>query len=324
MGIFDTIKGITGNIGTGIDYIKGISGNIGTGIDYLNPWDTKPQDYYGGHYNDPIAKKSNKAVNLPSTFGTGVGTGYVAPPWIPSINLEEVYNQSRNSATSQVNPSFIKKLNDFFAEQTAKRGRTVADYSTNIQNINDQLQQAQEGYATQRERTTTDVEKNLGDITTGETARQTTEGRQFDTARRGAQSQLGESGLTQSGLGKQQLTDMALNRKDIEQAQKRQIEGSVYAQKTTRDRTFADLASSEAWAVKGAEKGKVVAATGRDRDLEDLMFLETKTKDEIEWARQEAIDKVTSANQQNYFRNYLKGLNQGQQEQANRVYGGVF
>lgn len=270
------------------------------------------------------ASPAHPSAASASAASASAASKYTPPPWIPSINLNDVYNQARNNATNAANALFQTKVNDLVARMNAKRNRAREDYTTNVAELNTKLEKTMQDIATNKERTIADTTKNVQDIGTEERARQVTEARQYDASRRGLQSQLGEAGLSTSGLGRQQLEEAKLNRRDVEQAQAKKVSNSIYAQNTTRDRTLSDLVSSGDWAKKTTETGIKAEGTSRDRAIEDVMWEETTNRWDFEKERLAAIESGTAAGRKNYWANYLGGLSNPQKEYANKIYSGVF
>lgn len=313
MALWDTLKTGIGEIGnyltgnkTGYDYYKGSS-----------TLPTKSNIYY------PKATTTTAAPTDYSALLKSLST-YQAPVAIPSLNLTNIYNKAKAQAEAAVNPWFSTQLANYAKQRDLAKQKALESYTSATNEAKMALEKTLQETAAGKVRTEEDTATNLANIAGEEGNRQKLEALQYDQARRGMQENLGEAGLTTSGLGRQQLAEGQKTRQLTEKEQKRVVEANVNAQNLTKTRTIADLASSEDWAKKGhaetvrsATESKRIAESQADFDLE-LNKLDAEIK------RMEMVNTATRGNEQQQWRDYLSGLSSAQRERASSLYGGYF
>ena len=314
MAIWDTLKTGISEIGSyltgnksGYDYYKGCS-----------TLPTKSNTYY---------PKSTSVTTTPpvdySALLKSLST-YQAPVAIPSLSLTNIYNKARAQAEAAVNPWFSTQLANYTKQRDLAKKKALESYTSTTNEAKLALEKALQETATGRVRAEEDTATNLANIAGEETNRQRLEALQYDQARRGLQENLGESGLTTSGLGRQQLAEEQKVRNLTETEQKRVVEANVKAQNLAKTRTIADLASSEDWAKKGhAETVRSATQTKKLAEEQANFDLELNKLD-AEIKRMEMVNTSTRGFEQQQWRDYLSGLSSAQRERASSIYGGYF
>lgn len=237
------------------------------GIAQINPFD-KGKTY--GDYNNGVHAKppaAPKVTPMPSYQPSGVTkidtsgidkeiaasnaqikaleASLAAQPKLPFYNTSAAWATAQKQAAKAVNPVYVDKLNAYLKKENLQTAQQTTQTATNKAGITDALTQALNDIGTQRTRTGEDQATQIGDINQQETNFQTDEGTQFDRARAALLGEVANSGLTTSGLGKQQGTNAIADRNQASKEQEQQFGNSKRDVNTLATRTFADLSTSE-------------------------------------------------------------------------------
>lgn len=220
-----------------------------------------------------------------------------AQPRLPSFDWAGAMATAGATAANTVNPVYQDKLNQYLAKVQASLAQKQTQVTRNKQDITTALTQALEDSALSRARTQENTTTQLGDITANENSWQRQEGRQFDAARMALLDSIGNSGLGESGIGRQQeanaITDRNLQSEDQTRAfnnQRRDIQ-------TIATRTLADLDRSDA-----RQKTSSQRAT-EDQDIDLNNFIQNANLDEQSFRatnEMERIGAINSATQSAY------------------------
>ena len=266
------------------------------------------------------------------TYNTNASSTDLAPssyvqtrPWIPNLDVNKIYNTAKQKASGEANSWYQKELGVFLDQINYKKQLQGDYYNTTIQGLENQLKNLIEGNVTTRGRTLEDTDYNLGMIKTNEADRQTYEAQQFDQARRGIQEQLGASGLSTSGMGRQKLANAGFERKMTETAQAREVEDQKRTQEKTLSRTFEDLATSEKRKTEETELGKRQAKISFDDAMNDLAMTERDRRNSLVQTRDSIQSSMEQSERINAFLDYYNKLKTaGQRSEAWNQYGGFF
>lgn len=231
-----------------------------------------------------------------------------AMPKLPVYNTADAWARAGKTASASVNPVYQDKLNNKLAEfragirqQTTQtnRGKTALDVK---------LKQDIEDINTNRERTSQDVASKIAESQYQEGRFQDMEGTQFDQANRQARAELANAGLTQSGLGAQQLEEAQINRNEASADQVRSFKNEQQAQELFKTRTFEDLATSQ------TRKTELTDTQKKDLDITLANYIENTNiaEKQFRWQNEaERLDALFGAQQAAYntdIRNFLAGL----------------
>lgn len=330
-----------------------MANNVGGGQDYLNGYGYiyKPGgvDYYS--YNaqgkTPVTREIFQSNT--SRYGTNVGQIEAGAPkiaepvttarppgggggggsstgnvYVPPLNVDAIYKSATGRAAGQAGTWYQQNLDNYVKILDQRKSIESNILTTTQKDLEQQLKNLVEGNVITRGRTTEDTAYNLGRIGTEEGARQTTEARQFDLARRGLQSQQGEAGIATSGMGKQQQIQANFDRKMAEEKQARDVTDQKRVQELGLDRTFQDLALAEKHKGIATEFGKQKAQLSFDQAMGQLADEEFKYRQDLEGKKAAMQSDVEKSLKIQDWLNYYQGLTQEQQYGAKQKYGGFF
>jgi hypothetical protein len=288
------------------------------------------QDYGGntsiGSYNQNAQTRQTAANNAAASSTDLAPSDYTrVRPWIPNLDVDKIYKQSKAKAAGEANSWYQTQLDSFLGQINYKKQLQGDYYNTATEGLENQLKNLIEGNVTTRGRTLEDTSYNLGQIKENEGDRQTYEAQQFDQARRGIQENLGASGMSTSGLGRQKLASAGFDRKMTETAQAREVADKQRTQEKTLSRTFEDLATSEKRKTEETELGKRQAKISFDDAMNDLAMTEQEKRNSLLETKNSMQANIEQANRIDSFLNYYNKLkNAGQRSEAWNQYGGFF
>lgn len=250
----------------------------------------------------------------------------VVPPIVrpPKLDFAAVQAKARADAEGAVNPYYTKQLNDFLAQQAARRQQQQTQYETSVKNLEDQLSNTIAGNEITKGRTTEDVAQNVADINQSADIFQTDTGTAADANRIAQARELAQSGLT-GGLGAQQAETAQTQRNTAEKRQEQEFQKNRTQQELFKTRTFEDLARSGELATKATEKGKTAAKFDLDAFIQGQGFEEQRTRSSLEADRLQAISREQGNRSKLAFNQYLANIRDPQQLLlASQIYGGAF
>lgn len=250
----------------------------------------------------------------------------VVPPIVrpPKLDFAAVQAKARADAEGAVNPYYTKQLNDFLAQQAARRQQQQTQYETSVKNLEDQLSNTIAGNEITKGRTTEDMAQNVADINQSADIFQTDTGTAADANRIAQARQLAQSGLT-GGLGAQQAEAAQTQRNTAEKRQEQEFQKNRTQQELFKTRTFEDLARSGELATKATEKGKAAAKFDLDAFIQGQGFEEQRTRSSLEADRLQAISREQGNRSKLAFNQYLANIRDPQQLLlASQIYGGAF
>lgn len=193
-------------------------------------------------------------------------------PRLPYFDVAGNWRRAQARAASAVNPLYKKKMRDFVGRQTQLKKRKQAEVKVARGDIQDILSSALEESGIARERTTEDVARELGILGRQEDTFQTSTGMEAEESRRALLSGLAESGLTTSGLGRQQEIAQRTVRNLGEGEQVAQFNDQRTAQNLLKTRTFADLERRDTSAQTSATKARKKVDVDLESFLADQKF----------------------------------------------------
>jgi len=244
------------------------------------------------------------------------------PPAIvtPKKNYTAISAQARSNAEGAVNPLYTNYLNDFLAKQASNQQTRQADYTTNVKNLQDTLQQNLEQNALDKARTGEDVANKEAQIANQADQFQTDSGMQYERDRMALAKQA-----SMGGLGQQTQQNAQLDRNTQEGRQVAKFQEAKSQQELFKGRTFADLAKSGELAQLNTAKGEAKAKF----DLEDYMknygaggFAEKSFRNEQEVKRQNDIFDRQQQQETILTNNWIESIaNPAQREAARKAYG---
>lgn len=250
----------------------------------------------------------------------------VVPPIVrpPKLDFAAVQAKARADAEGAVNPYYTKQLNDFLAQQAARRQQQQTQYETSVKNLEDQLSNTIAGNEITKGRTTEDMAQNVADINQSADIFQTDTGTAADANRIAQARELAQSGLT-GGLGAQQAETAQTQRNTAEKRQEQEFQKNRTQQELFKTRTFEDLARSGELATKATEKGKTAAKFDLDAFIQGQGFEEQRTRSSLEADRLQAISREQGNRSKLAFNQYLANIRDPQQLLlASQIYGGAF
>lgn len=278
--------------------VHGTAAGAGTAYDYLTPGKGSSRvTNYGSDYFIP-KPASSPTPSKPSTPATPAPNPYAAAnaaadaqiaalnrqtqalmqqlaaqPRLPYYNTSAAWAQAQAAAQGVVDPVYTDKLNQYLQKEALGKKQTTEAEATTEANIQTQLAQALADTATNRTRAGEDQTTKIGDVNTAENAFQTNEGTAFDQARAALLGGVANSGLTTSGLGRQQDTTTIANRNTQSDQQTQQFTAARRDINTNATRTFEDLATADT-RQQGAATANTAAAKKSLQDYIDNAALD--------------------------------------------------
>lgn len=287
----------------GYDLYSGKAGQLGVGASYLNTGGNraKIQGAVDSLYKEYLGTQAG------STVQGGYGYSAPAPVYAPKLDIAGLQAQARKSAENAVNPYYTKALSDYLEKEAFNRKTQEAQTQTNITNLEDSLKQTLEQNALTKERTGQDVATNEAQIARSEDQFQTDSGQAFDAARIAQARQAAISGTTGGTAGASQE---ALQTKNAvtEQRQVQQFKDQFDQQELFKNRSFEDIARSNAQATTNKEKGVKQAQFDLDSFIKSQAFAEKETRNSLEKSRLESIQANQQSQSALLFSNWLAGI----------------
>lgn len=229
-------------------------------------------------------------------------------PKLPVYNTADAWARAQSKAASSVNPVYQDKLNNKLAEFQAGIRQKTEETTRGKEALSTKLAQDIEDIAINRQRTGEDVNAKIAESLYQEGRFQDLEGTQFDRENRQARTELAQAGLTQSGLGAQQLEDAELGRNETSADQVRTFKNEQQAQELFKTRTFEDLSKSE------TRKTQLTDVQKKDLDItlsnyiENTNIAETQYRWQNEAERLDALFGATTNAYNTDIRNFLASL----------------
>jgi len=231
-----------------------------------------------------------------------------ATPKLAKFDVMGNWRNAQSAAERAINPLYEKKLNDFLAQNQAKKVRKQSEFAMNAENIASEKADTLAGNEVNRGRVAEDTTNAITGINVKEGQFQTDEGQSFDQNYRQAAEALAQSGAATTGLGKQQTSDMVRLRNVSSQRQLDEFNGQREAKQLFKTRTFEDLARGDEQAGALAISKTKGAQFDLDAYLEDLAFDEQNTRFSNESERLGAVYDETQKQDKIGVEQFLAGL----------------
>lgn len=166
-------------------------------------------------------------------------------PRLPTFDILGNYNRAKTQAEQNQRGFYDRIWNDKINQWNAQRQSKEKERNFGLEQNTVANRIAREDNQTNRVRTGEDVTAAIQQINQGETNFQQDEGTQFDTERRALIEAVAGAGLTESGLGQQQIGNAVVTRNIGSERQVAEFETQRQAKELFRNRTFADLARGD-------------------------------------------------------------------------------
>jgi hypothetical protein len=229
-------------------------------------------------------------------------------PKLANFDIMSNWRQAQSAAERAQNPKYEKQLNEFLAHNAKQKQLKTGSFNLTKEGINLEKSQALEDSVTGRQRTAQDTEMAIEKIGQVEGQFQQDEGQDFDRNYRQAAEQLAASGGANTGMGKQQTSDMIRLRNVTSQRQLDEFQGQREAKQLFKTRSFEDFARGDQRAAVLAENKTKAAQFDFDSYLEDLAYDEKKFRFSNEADRLEAVLKDTQNYDKAGVESFLAGL----------------
>lgn len=300
------------------------------------------QPYLGGStgLTTPSMPKPGTTYKAPVTSSNGFDAQYASLlAQIDAANkaLQSIYNRpaaptaanydylgnrhaAQAQAASNINPLYIKLLNQFKTDQATALARQQADTTYGKSQLDQQLQDALDASGVNRTRTAQDVTTNKSDIANQEQNFQADTGQQFDQAR----TALARTGFAGGG-NTDQLNQQSQQQNVQEGRQTQAFQQQKNVQDLLKSRTFEDLSRSDALNTRntGQQQGRL--DINLNRFIEDQGTALTKQQQELELKRQADIASQTPTYEKELFGQFLNSIkNTGVRAATQSAYGGLF
>lgn len=245
----------------------------------------------------------NKQIAAEQAAYKTLQASQAAQPKLPVYNTTAAYATAQKAATAAVDPVYQDKLTQFLQQEklgttqaTTAEANTEADVASSLAN-------ATADNATTRARTSADTATNIGDVNQNETNTQADTGTVFDRARTALLGGVAKSGLTTSGIGRNQEGQAITDRNQSETQQTQGFDKSRRDIHTAATRTFEDLATSDTRNTTAAATTTARAKQGLQDYIDNANLSEQAFRTNNEEARQGAIESATG-------NEYSKGVQQ--------------
>lgn len=244
--------------------------------------------------------------------------------YAPALDLGAINAQARSAAESNVNPYYTKQLNDFLAEQAAKRQQSETEAATNIQQLETDLKNKLEGNDITKARTEQDTTTNLDQLATQANQAQLDSGSAFAGDRLQQARDLAKAGLT-GGLGAQQTEAATLAHNTTEDRATAATDQAKEQQVLTKARTFEDLARSGTLATAAKETGVKQVNVSLSDFITNQGFETESKKSSLEAARLQAVGQEQQNQGRLLVNNFIGSIaDPAQRQAALQAYGGAF
>lgn len=214
-------------------------------------------------------------------------------PKLPTFDVLGNYNRARSTAESAVNPLYQKYLTDFLAAQQMRKGNKQQETELAKQANATNLSQTLAESAVNRGRAAEDTATAIGQLNVQEGQMQQDTGTQFDIDRRAAAEANAASGLTTSGIGRNNMFVQEEQRNISEDRQVKEFENQRQAKQLFKSRTFEDLARGDENAKTISSQRDASAQFDLDSYLEELAAEETQYRLDNEVKRLGDINSQT-------------------------------
>lgn len=248
-----------------------------------------------------------------------------APVYAPTLDFAAINAQANAAAQNNVNPYYVKSLNDFMAQQATTKAQQQAQTSTNIQNLKDTLTNTTSANAVTGARTTEDTAQKEADTAQAADWRQTDQGGQYDIDRVAQAVTQAKSGLTGSGLagGQDLATQNKFNTTESRQATTDQQ--SNQAAELAKARTFEDLGTSNTLAGQTENKGETQANVDLTNFITNQGFDLKNEQNDLEQKRLQAVATEQQNQSKLLINQFVNSIaNPAQRQAAISAYGNAF
>lgn len=246
------------------------------------------------------------------------------PVYAPKLDYATINAQARSAAENAVNPLYTRRLNEFLAEQGAKRTRQQQQYETGVKRLEEDLTGALDASNTQRGRTSEDVALAQGQSREEEDQFQTDSGTQFEEQRLAQARQQAGAGTLGTGAGQRQTGQATQAQNTQEQRQTQEFEQNRAAQELFKSRTFEDLLKTDELSKLKTTRGKETAKFELDAYLQDLEFETSRTRQQLEEDRVKSVLSNEAAQKSSLVFNFINSIgNPAQRNAAFQAYGGL-
>lgn len=294
---------------------------------------TSPATSYTSSEDVPVDSPSAVAARLAAMRATSTPTSVVqpgatytqpAPITAPKLDVVGLQAQARTNAENAVNPYYTKALEDYLAKEAFNKTTQEQQTQMDIKNYEDSLKNVLEQNTITGERTAQDVAKNIGDINTKADQFQTDSGQSFDAARIAEARRAAVAGTT-GGTAAAGQESLQTNNATVEQRQTDQFKEAKAQQELFKNRSFEDIARSNAQATTSKEKGTKQAQFNLDTFIKNQQFDEKQTRNELEKSRVSDVANNQQTQQSLLFYDWLSKISDPLKYMAAvNTYGGAF
>jgi hypothetical protein len=261
---------------------------------YDGGFDAEKLSGLGNRINNPTAESDNaKWMREQTAKYDALLAAANARPKLAQFDVMANWRTAKSAAEKYVNPLYEDKLNKFLQQQTAKKARKQQEFNLTTENIGQEKTTALGENEISRTRTAEDTANAITKVNTLEGQFQDDEGQQFDQNYRAAAEQIAASGGAQTGMGRQQTSDMVRLRNVTSQRQLDEFQGQREAKQLFKTRTFEDLMRGDQQVEQLATSKTKAAQFDLDSYLEDLAFDEVNKRDELDmWKAEQTYNKT--------------------------------
>lgn len=268
-------------------YTQGLLNNVGNdGRSGRADWDVPARRLYDQWNKDREEYKYQKQYDQQMALINAMRT---PEPRFINYDITGSWNKARQMAEKAVSPVYKQKMTDFINRQKVELGRKKTDAASGKSALDLALKRLMEDTGTERVRTREDATTNIQNINDTLAFNTRQESLNFDQANRALNESLGAGNMADSGLGRQQVEDAQLARRDQSNEAIRQSSNQVEAQNTLMNRTFADLTKKETRGKQDTTTKKKAIDLDLERFIEDQRYDKDQKGKELELAKQADI-----------------------------------
>lgn len=244
--------------------------------------------------------------------------------YVPAYDLNANLASARSAAAGAVNPLYVKKLNDYLAQEKINQERKQQDVATANTQLQESLTNTLQGSQIDRGRTAEDTQNNINQVNTNSDQFQADSGQKFNTDRTALAGNVANSGLTTSGLGAQTQDSAQAQRNQTESRQGAAFQQQKAAQQLAKTRTFEDLARSDTLSQQKTKEGTEANTLDLNRYLQDLTTQEAEQRQSLEASRLADISAEQGRQSKMGVINFANTLSGQSKINFLNAYGGLF
>lgn len=246
-------------------------------------------------------------------------------PIAPTLDYNAIRASSQTAAANTVNPLYDKKINEYLQNEAAAKLEAEQQAKLTTQNAQQALANTTATNAIATDTATKKNELTINNTNAQESNYQTNQGNSFDMKRQALATNIGQSGLTGSGIGNQQLWE-AENLRHVEEAQKEgQFKYTKDIANLEKSNTFAQIAESNLYAGQVEQGKESQAKFDLNSYLRQAAYNESQFREDTEKTQLQDTNSVASNITQKAVADFINSFSKDPDKYyaAMQAYGGL-